>query len=89
VQLADQRQTSAVAVDEAGDLMGAVAGVADEDEGTLGEAKQQQPQEPAHESGRGPVRAPAPAVVLGTAVQVHQYGQGPGAPGEREADQHR
>src|SRR5581483_2628402 len=87
VQLADQRQAGAVAVAEAGDRVGAVARVADEQEGATGEAQQQQSQQPAHQLRRGAVGPPPLAVVLGAAVQVHQDRQGPGAGGERQADQ--
>lgn len=87
-ELADQREAGAVVVAEAGDLMRAVARIADEHEGTAGETDQEQAQEPAHELGGRAVRPLAESVVLLGAVQVHQHWQGPGAGGEGKLDQY-
>ena len=77
-----------MAVAEPGDLVGAVTGVADEDEPAAGEADQHQSEEPAQQLGRGPVRTPPPSIILLRVVQVDQHRQGPGAGSEGEADQH-
>ena len=87
MQLAHQRQPVAVPVAEAGDLVRAVAAVADEDEAPVGDAHQHQAEQSAHDLGRGAVRPAALRVVLGRAVEVHQDRQRPGACGEGEADE--
>jgi hypothetical protein len=74
---------------ESGDLVGAVAGVADEEEPAIREPDENQAQQPAHQLRRGPVRPIAAAVVLRRAVQVDQDRQRPGSGGEGEADQDR
>jgi hypothetical protein len=66
----------------------AVAGVADQDEATVGEPPQQQPHQPAQQLRRRAVRPATLAILLGGAVQINQHRQGPQPGGEREADQH-
>ena len=89
MQLADERQPGAVPAAEAGDLVAAVPGVPGENEAATGQADHQQPQEPAHELGRGAVD-PAAGLVGGLVpIQVDEYGQRPGAGGEGELDQNR
>jgi hypothetical protein len=88
VELADQGEPIAVAMAEPGDLMGAVAGVADEDERPIGESDPHQPEQPAHQLGRGAVRPIAAAIILDGPIEVDQDRPSPGPGGEGEADRH-
>ena len=73
---------------EPGDLVGAVASVAHEDQPPVRQPQPHDPQQRAHDRGRGAVwPAPCPVVLL-RAVQAHQHRQGPGPGGEAEAHQH-
>src|SRR5262245_4226839 len=69
--------------------MGAVAAVADEDEGTVREPAQDEAQQPLYLLGRGVVAAVLVAVEFGRAAQGDEDGQRPRAGGEGEADQDR
>ncbi len=89
VELADQGQAGPVAVGESGDLVGAVARVADEREAAAGAADHQGAEQAAHQPRRGAVRPPASPVLFLAPVEVHEHGQCPGSSCPREADEHR
>jgi hypothetical protein len=74
VQLADQREPTAVTLAEAGNRVAAVTGIADKDEGALGKPQQHQTQQPAHQLGRRAMRTFPFLILLGAAVEIHQYG---------------
>ena len=68
--------------------MGAVAGVADEHEPSVGEPAPQHAQQSAHQLRRHAMASPLVAVVRLGAIQVNEHGQGPRSRGQGEADQH-
>jgi hypothetical protein len=68
--------------------MGSVRGVADENEASVREPVEHQRQEPDHVLGRRAVPVPLASVASLGVVKGDQYGQGPGAVGEGEADEH-
>lgn len=76
-----------MAADQAGDFVRAVSRVADEEEGSLGELQQHQPQQPTQKLGRRAMGPVSFAVVFLGVVEVHSNGQCPRSRGEREGDQ--
>ncbi len=87
MELDDQVQSALRLLGEGGHLVAAIASVAGEPEGAVGEPAQQQTQQHLHDLSRGLVGPPALVVVLARAIQGHQHGQRPGSLGEGEADQ--